>query len=40
VITVDGSPRSDEARQESVGWRLLNIHEELKICCGGDRNEL
>jgi len=33
MITVDSSPRSDEAHQESVLRRLLYIHEEMKICC-------
>jgi len=35
MITVDGSPLSDEAHQESVRRRLLYIAAELKICSVG-----
>jgi len=30
-ITVDGSPRSDEAHKEGVRRRLLYIHAKMKI---------
>jgi len=30
---MDGSPRSDEAHQESVRRHLLYIHEDMKIDC-------
>jgi len=34
-VTVDGSPRSDEAQQESERRRLLYIAVVLQICCHG-----